>query len=110
MIEKAKGFNNPNYNNYKNERDQSPYKPSRAYEQTVKKETLEKLNNLIKSFALKLKKENINVTDDCRIDMNSFSNIYTDIENDKRYIDAMKSKFSNMNNIGEPVEILTTII
>jgi hypothetical protein len=42
--------------------------------------------------------------------MDSFESIYSDIKNDKRYIETIRGKMSNTDYIGEPVEILTTIV
>lgn len=87
--------------------------PDSSIENIISKESMDKLNHLIEEYANKLKKEGILVTSDCRIDMDSFNNVYSEkeIETDKQYIAKLKEKFSkNSELLGEPVELLITII
>ncbi len=78
-------------------------------------ETLEKLKFLVAAFSEKLKSMGILVTEDCRIDMDGFRNVYSDqaIEKDKQYISSRQAHFEKKDpqeDIGEAIELLTTII
>ncbi len=81
-------------------------------ENPIEQESLDKLKKLIFEIYQKLIKEGIAITDDCRIDMDMFKEIFSakDIELDKKYIETMKKKFEEDSQKGDPMELLTTII
>ena len=77
---------------------------------------LGKLNTVLIAISEKLKKENILVEDDCRIDMDYFKNLYGDeVKKDKNKIGYAKrmNRFGvggELNIIGEKLEIIKTIL
>lgn len=98
-------------------------KVMREEEKKEEEKKFKELLEFIKQIAERLRKEGVPVTDDCRIDMETYNTVYDQeiIEKDRKYVEEFKKKWfpdlsekeireKKLKTIGEKLEILKTTI
>ncbi|MDD5164598.1 MAG: hypothetical protein PHN27_03170 [Patescibacteria group bacterium] len=97
-------------------RDQNLDRMERQEEKDVETEKVKEMEKFLKTIAENLRAEGIPVNDNCKVDENSFKEIYSEeeIKNDTERINFYKSKWNleeqKNQTTGEKLEMLTTAI